>query len=297
MIDTRAMRRKSNIAGWVMITPALVSVCLFVVYPVLYSVGISFTDWRFLNINVRYAGLENYRWLFSGEALSFWRGIYLSLIFTAVSTLIQTILGFFMAYILYRMSKKLQSVYRVVMYLPVVLPMSMVMVMFRFFLEPEGLVDFIFRHWLRVSHTPNWLDTEWLTMAVVIGINTWRFAGITIIIYFVAMNNVDRHVIESAQIDGCNQWNTLTQILLPLTWSSTKINLILSVIGGLKSYDFFLVLTNGQGDTQVVGMYIYKTAFEYRTFCRAVVMSLFMTLVIGTITFFVNAAAQKGEKT
>ena len=299
MIDTKIMRRRSNIVGWLLAIPTVMGILMFIVYPIVYSTILSFTNYRFINKNVIFVGFENYVWLFRGGegAAPFWRGLMLSAIYTFVQSIFQTVLGFFFAYMLYSMGRRVQAVYKVLIYLPVILPMAVVTVMFKFFLEPQGVVNIVLERVFDVKDPPLWLNTNGLTMFVVILINTWRFTGITTIIYFVAMNNVDVSILESARLDGAGKGRILSQMLLPLTWASTKINLILSLVGGLKSYDFFLVLTDGMGDTQVVGLYIYRTAFEYRTYARAVTMSLVLTAIIGIMAFAVNFFAKRGEKT
>lgn len=298
MVDTAIMRKKSNIVGWILAIPSIISILMFIIYPLVYSFYISLTDWRMLPINVKFIGFENYVWLFDFEnelALQFWHGIKLSLYFTFFSTLIQTFLGFILAYAMYNMGKKTQSFFKVMIYIPVILPMPMISVMFQFFLSTEGVVNKFLSLMFNMSSFPEWLSTDGLTMWVVIAINTWRYLGFTTVIYFVAMLNVDKTLIESARIDGAGKSKILTAFILPLTWSSTQINLLLSIIGGLKSYDFFLILTNGFGDTQVVGLYIYKTAYEFRTFCRGVTMSIVMSVFIGFLTFFTNKFLQKGD--
>ena len=85
-------------------------------------------------------------------------------------------------------------------------------------------------------------------------------------------------------------------MILPLTWSSTKVNLLLSMIGGMKSFDLFYLLTNGDADTQVVGLFIFRTAFEYRVFSRAVTMSVILTIIIGGLTFVVNFLSSRKKE-
>ncbi len=298
MIDTKIMRRKSNVIGWLLAVPTLAGIIMFIVYPIVYSTVLSFTNYRFINKNVSFIGLENYAWLFSKDesARLFWHGLLLSIVYTVLQSALQTVLGFFLAYMLYCMGRKMQAVYKVLVYLPVILPMAVVTVMFKFFLDPQGVVNIVLNKVFHVTNPPLWLNTKGLTLFVVMLINTWRFVGITTVIYFVAMNNVDGCVLESARLDGASKTQILFRMLLPLTWASTKINLILSIVGGLKAYDFFLVLTEGMGDTQVVGLYIYRTAFEYRTYARAVTMSLVLTAIIGGMTYLVNFFAKRGEK-
>lgn len=133
-------------------------------------------------------------------------------------------------------------------------------------------------------------------MPSIIFTNTWRFVGITLVIYFVAMNAIPKEIIESAKIDGANRWRILWRIMLPLTWTSTKNNVLLSIIGGMKSFDLFYLMFSKDPNMQVVGLYIFKTAFEYRTFCRAVSMSVLLSIFIGGATVLINVAMKRGEK-
>lgn len=297
MINTKVMRRKANIVGWIIVIPIVVSILLFVIYPLVYSLWLSFTDYRFVDTNVHTVGLANYKWLFNfsnADSLSFWHGMWRSLFFTFFSTLIQTFLGFLVAYALYRMSKRVQGIYKVLVYIPVILPMSMVTVMFKFFLSPEGIVNNVLSG-MGITNPPQWLASDAVTMWVVIAINTWRFIGMTVIIYFVAMLNVDSSVVESARLDGAGNATIMARIILPLTWSSTRLNVFTSLVGGMKSYDFFLILTNGGGDTMVAGLYIYKMAYEYRVFSRAVTMSIILSLIVGIATILINKYAERRD--
>ena len=149
-----------------------------------------------------------------------------------------------------------------------------------------------------MNHPPLWLDDPRLALGSVIFTNTWRYLGVTVIIYFVAMNAIPKDTIESARVEGANRNTILWRILLPLTFGSTKVNLLLSIMGGLKSFDLFYLFTSGEPieELYVVGMYIYNTAFRFRTFARAVTMSIILSVVIGSITVLCNTTLSKGEE-
>ena len=293
MLNIKSMRRQSNLYGWLLAIPAIFSIAVFIVYPLVYSTWLSFTDYRFLPVEVTWKGLSNYVWLF--QKSSFFPGLWLSLQFSLISTVIQTVRGFFLAYALYCMGRRLQGIYKVLLYLPVILPSTVVSVMWQFIYQYEyGLLDRLFA--LVNLTPPGWLtDPNWKMFSIIF-MNTWRFVGMTMVIYFVAMNAVSKDVVEGATIDGAGRMTVLFRIMLPLTWNSTKINVMLSIIGGLKSFDMFYLLFKDDPEMQVVGLYIYKTAFTSKTLCRATAMAVVLSLIIGSLTLVINRVMGREEE-
>ena len=236
MVNVRSIQRQANIVGWLLMIPTVVGIALFILYPVVFSLIMSFTNWKFVFYNVRFIGGGNYAWLFSAAGSQFWVSVWTSIKFTFISTSIQTVLGFFLAYTLYNMNPKVQAIYKVLIYIPVLLPAAVVSVMWTFFFEPNvGLID-------------------------------------------VLLTNM-----------GFKN--------LPLSWSSTSVNLLLSIMGGLKSFDLFYLFTNGTGDhgLYVVGLYIWRTAYKFKTFCRAVTMSIILSVIIAAISLSLNWLLGKTE--
>lgn len=297
LANSRSIQKKANIAGWSLMIPTVLSILIFIAYPVIFSIILSFTDWKFVFNGIQFVGFENYKWLFGETGAQFWESTWISIKFTFISTTIQTVLGFMLAYVLFNMTSKWQAIYRVLLYIPVLLPPSVISVMWTFIFEPNvGLIDSILAL-LGVQNFPMWLADEKIALGTVIFVNTWQYIGFTTIIYFIAMNAISKEVLESASIDGAAKWRILWQFILPLTWSSTSTNLLLSVMGGLKSFDLFFLFTNGTGDygLYVVGLYIWKTAYKFKTFCRAVTMSLVLSVIIGVISLTMNKLLDKQE--
>ncbi|OHE26071.1 MAG: hypothetical protein A2Y45_06275 [Tenericutes bacterium GWC2_34_14] len=296
MTQIKTMNKSIQIYGWMFVLPAIISIIIFIIYPIVFSSIMSFTNWKSLFVDIKFVGFDNYRWVFSRDGDLFWQGLNVSFKFALISTLIQTVLGFILASVLYNLSRRAQSIYKVLLYTPVILPAAVVAVMWSFIYKPEvGLIDQFLSKVFHITNTPLWIADQNIALWSVIATNTWRFVGITMIIYFVAMNAISKEVIESSRMDGANKWQTIKHIIIPLTWRSTQINILLSIIGGLKSFDLFYLLTGGAAGTRVVGLHIYKTAFEYRQFARAVTMSLILTIIIGIVTIIVNKVFKKVE--
>lgn len=297
MVNVRAIQRQANIVGWLLMIPTIIGISLFIIYPVIFSLIMSFTNWKFVFINVSFIGGDNYVWLFSESGRQFWISVWTSIKFTFIYTAIQTVLGFFLAYVLYNMKPKAQAVYKVLIYIPVLLPAAVVSVMWTFIFEPNvGLIDVLLTN-LGFKNLPLWVADENIALGSVIFVNTWQYLGVTTIIYFIAMNAISRDVIEGATIDGAGKWLILWRFILPLSWSSTSVNLLLSIMGGLKSFDLFYLFTNGTGDhgLYVVGLYIWRTAYRFKTFCRAVTMSIVLSVIIAAISLTLNWLLGKTE--
>ncbi len=288
-MNSKALYKKNNRWGWILSTPTILGILIFTVFPVIYSLYLSLTDCGYVPQNLKFVGLENYKWIFTDESL-FFSSLGTSFLFTILSTAVQTVLGFLMAYMLFSLKGKLQGFYRIILYLPNILPTAAVAVMWVNFFEPNyGLFDMLFKTfgWEPVQ---TWLtEGSKLQLICVIVVNTWKHVGMTMLIYFVAMNGINKEILESAQIDGANRIKTVTRIVLPVTWYTTGINVLLSLIGGLKSYDLFMLLFDKTTvSMNVAGLYIFNTAFTDQNYGRATAMAIMLALITGIMTVVVN---------
>lgn len=288
-MNSKALYKKNNRWGWILSTPTILGILIFTVFPVVYSLYLSLTDCGYVPQNLKFVGLENYKWIFTDESL-FFSSLGTSFLFTILSTAVQTVLGFLMAYMLFSLKGKLQGFYRIILYLPNILPTAAVAVMWVNFFEPNyGLFDMLFKTfgWEPVQ---TWLtEGSKLQLICVIIVNTWKHVGMTMLIYFVAMNGINKEILESAQIDGANRIKTVTRIVLPVTWYTTGINVLLSLIGGLKSYDLFMLLFDKTTvSMNVAGLYIFNTAFTDQNYGRATAMAIMLALITGIMTVVVN---------
>lgn len=285
---TGLYKKQRNFWGWIFCIPAIVSLLLFVVYPIAFSVLLSFTDVRYQVTSLKFKGFFNYQYLFTNSTTLFWPSLLNSLKFSLISTALQVSLGFLIAYLIYKMKGGLQTVFRVLIYVPVVLPAPVVSVMWKFiFAHENGLLDRVLLA-LGFHDLPAWLVTPGWSMAAVIVANTWWFIGTTIILYFVSMNSVPKDCLEGAKIDGVNRFQELIYFILPLTFSMTKVNLVMSLVGGIKNFTLFFLLTEGAGDSKVVGLIIFNTMYKNHNFSLAVTMSIVLSLILAVFVWFGN---------
>ncbi len=292
-----------NLKGWLICSQVVIAILLTVVYPLIMSAVMSFTDIK-LNVDVfDFVGFKNYVWLF--EKSGFFSALGVSVAFSVVSTLLQTVLGFLVAVLLYFLTKKLQDVFKTIIYLPVVLPSAVVSAMWLIVYAGDeyGLLNML----LGLKDTPyQWMsESNIVAFFCLVLTNTWRYLGITMVVYFVNMNAVSKDIIESAGLDGANRFQIMMKIIFPLTWNATVINLLQSMIGGVKSFDlFYLFQTNGTLSQALtpVSVLIYRvglgnTYVANISLSRSVTMSIMLSIILAIATVLVNKVLDKrGEK-
>ena len=230
--------------GYVFLIPGFVFLGCFLVFPFFKSLVRSFTDWNAFSPDFSFVGLKNYIELFHND--EYWAAIKVNLVFAVVSTLIQTTLGFLLAFAVYYMTPKWQQFYKVALYIPVVLPASVVAVMWKFMLNKDiGLVNTLLRLVGLDNLTHAWIGEKSTALGTVIAVNTWQYIGFTMVLFYIAMMNISKDVLESAAVDGATKKDLFFNFFLPLTAGTTETNVILSISGGMKSFALFYMLTGG----------------------------------------------------
>ena len=128
-------------------------------------------------------------------------------------------------------------------------------------------------------------------------VEIWKSFGTTMIIYLAGLQTVDESLLEAGRIDGCTEWQLVRRVKLPLISSTVTINVILSVIAGLKAFDYAFIMTNGGPGkaTNTLMFTIYKIAFTDQMMGKASAFSVVSFLVIILITIFMLIFMNKRE--
>jgi raffinose/stachyose/melibiose transport system permease protein len=226
---------------------ALFLYLLFYVLPSLMGIYYAFTDWNSYNAEVNFVGFENFRTIFSSQSnQNYLHFIRNTVVFTVATIVLKTAIALGLALLLTWGIKRLSYFHRVVMYLPAVLPMLVVSLVFKSILNPAtGLLntflrgvglDFMAQRWL--------VDVTW-AMPSVIGVDTWRGVGYIMVILIAGLQAIPREYYEAAAIDGANGWAAFRRITIPLLMPVLTVTTVLNLLYGLKVFDIVFVLTNG----------------------------------------------------
>jgi ABC-type sugar transport system permease subunit len=259
-MSERALQRYGHL--W-FVLPGLLVFSVFIIYPALSSVGLSFFDWRGIGKNVNFVGLDNFK-----EALTSWplyRAALNNLIFFVVILFFQHTIGLLLAVQL-NAKPRFMQVYRTILFMPVIISLVATGFIWTLLLSPNiGLINPVLRDLGLGTFTRAWLsDTTWAFPSVIL-VQAWNLLGWSIIIYLAGLQNVPEELRQAAQIDGANSWQTFWRVVFPLLWPSFTSLTVLTFIQIFRAFDVVYVLAGPlgapAGRTDVLGTLVYRTAF------------------------------------
>jgi raffinose/stachyose/melibiose transport system permease protein len=270
---------------------------LFSVLPSLMGFYYAFTDWNSYSSDVHYVGLANFELLLSSSQ-GYLNYIWNTIDFTIVTIVVKTVIALGLALLLTQGLRRLAYLHRVVMYLPAVLPMLAVSLIFRSILNPAtGLLntflrgiglDFLAQQWL--------VDPSW-AMPSVIAVDTWKGVGYIMVILIAGIQAIPREYFEAAAIDGASGWKTLRHITLPMLMPVLTVTTILNLLYGLKVFDIIFVLTHGGPGraTDTVYTVVFDEFSKGRWGVATALSSLLFLAMIG-LSYFVIRFMNREEE-
>lgn len=283
--------KKSKIYPWYFAIGALIIYSALYVLPGLVGIGYSFTDWSSYSTEVHFVGLENFRQIL-GSNESYMKYIGNTLLFTVVTTVMKTGLALIFALALSK-DIKLKNFHRGVMYMPSVLSILIIGLVFTSILNPKtGLLNEFLRTIGMEGLTQKWLTDPKIAFFSVMGVDVWRGTGYIMTILIVGILSISTTYYEAAGIDGAGGWKKFTKITLPLLRPTLAVTVVLNVLYGLKVFDMVYALTNGgPGHTTEAmytavfkqfsqGMYAVGTTISSIMFVFMVIIGFFMIRVL-----------------
>lgn len=263
---------------------------VFFVVPIGMAFVGSFHNWNPLSGKFVFTGLRNYVNLFKNKI--YWTSMYNTAIFCVVVSTLRTVLGFLCAYALYSKLVKFKNFFRTLLYMPVIAPMVGVTFVWKFIYNPQfGILNQI------LGTEMNWLNNADTALWAVIAMTVWKDFGYAVVLYMAGLFSISEELLEAASVDGCNAWQKLTNMIIPLVKPMSVFIIISSIITYLQTYVQVLVLTEGGPGTAtyLASFTIYKEAFEKYSFGSASAMSFVLFLFTGTLTLLSFRVSGKNE--
>lgn len=276
---------------------ALLLYTIFVVVPGVMGFYYSFTDWSSFSPNVNWVGLENFRTIFSSNTnyLSYIRN---TLTFTVFTIALKTILGLGLALLLNATLTWGKHLHRVLLYLPVVIPMLVVGIVFKSILHPAtGLLNTFLRGIGLDFLAQQWLVNPAIALYSVIGVDTWKGVGYIMVILLAGLQAIPRDYYEAAEIDGASGWKKLLHITIPLLMPAITVTTVLNLLHGLKVFDIVYVLTNGGPGyaTEVVFTSVFKE-FSKGRYGISTALSTLLFVIMIFVGFFTIRTMTREER-
>lgn len=275
--------------------PAIIIFAIFYCIPIIASFIMSFTNWNIKRISEpKFVGLKNFSRLFQDDY--FLLALKNTVLFAVVTTLGIVILGLLLALLL-NSAIKGKTFLRTCFYLPAVLSLIVVGIMFKAVFKLDGgILNQILTAVGLENLVRDWLGDGKTAMWAIIFVQIWKWSGFAMTIYLAGLQGISKDYYEAATIDGAGTWQKFKNITLPLLAPAFTVVITMNTIGGFKVFEQVYVMTNGGpgNATQVLNTYIYKE-FSKGTLGRSSVASLLLFLMISVVAILVNRALTKRE--
>lgn len=281
--------RRANISGWAFTAPALILLGLFMLYPILWSLFMSFQVGKGMNFS--FGGFANIVRLTKDPV--FLHALSNTLIFLVIQVPVMIVLALVFAVALNNPRLRGRAVLRTAIFLPCVTSLVVYSVLFKSMFADDGVVnDALMALWIINEPIPWMNDPFWAKVLIILAI-TWRWTGYNMVFYLAALQNIDPSIYEAAKIDGVPARARFFGITAPMLKPVILFTTVLSTIGTLQLFDEVNTITASQGQggrpadaTLTLSLYIYNLTFRFMpSFGYAATISWVIVILVGILSW------------
>ena len=269
---------KLQLKGLYFVLPTIVIYALFLFYPMISAFQYSFYKWNLVS-DKEYVGLFNYIKLFSDKR--FWNSYFTTIHFTVISVIIIMSLAFTLA-LLFQNKIVYKNVFQSVLFLPVVLTMVSIAVVWKFMFQSTGILSNIFLEYF--GWNVKWLTSVSIAPYSMILVNVWKVTGYYMIIFIAGLLNIPQIYYEAATVDGANYLQKLIYITIPQMKNTLVLAFVSGIIFSFAAFPQQYIMTEGgpARSTEVLSLLIYKQAFIFTKFgySSTISVAFFITLFV-----------------
>ena len=268
-------RRKEAFFGILFALPVMLGFLIFVLSPLVISLVLSVTDYNVIGAETHFVGMENFKHLFDGTDIYFYKSLGVTAYYVLLSVPLQILFAFSIALVL-NANIKGRSLFRTIFYLPTIVPAVASSIVWMMMFDPDtGILNAI----LHVLHLPvsRWIYDEKTVIPSLALMSLWTVGG-TVVIFLAGLQNVPKELYESVEVDGGNWFHKLKSVTLPMVSPTIFFNLIMSFIGSFQVFSQAYIM--------------YKEAFQYGNLGNASALGwiLFLIILIMTMLVFKSSA-------
>ena len=283
MIEKAKKAMSDRKYSYLLVTPALIIICIFALYPLFYAIDISL---RHVDLTSSvgigpYVGLDNYRFALNDPF--FWSATKRTILFAVVVVTIEMIFGIAIAFLLNKL-RWFKGIVRGLLLLPLASAPAAVGLIWRYMYHPDFGVMNTFMTWLGLSHY-NWLGDIKMAMPCVMLFDIWQWTPFVAIITLAGLQALPKEPFEAAELDGASVWQVHRRLTFPMLMPVLILVFVLRSIDAIRLYDAIVMLTNGGPGTvtETVTYYLYRTGMKYFRLDQASAMSILF--LYATIVF------------
>jgi ABC-type sugar transport system permease subunit len=261
-------------------------------YGIGYTGYISTLDWDGVSPGPAHVGARNYTHILHDPV--FWAAIRHTVVFFAVTFVVQTLLGLVLA-VLMHSRLRLAALYKVVVFIPVVLAPAIMAPVFRHMFAPDGELNWVLSHAGLGSLAQPWIGQTGTALPVIMFITIWEWTGVTFVLYYAAMTQIDPSVLDAARIDGAGNVRLIASVIWPQLRGTTVALAILGAIGALKTFDVPYLVTIGGPNyaTEFLGTYIYRQTIPLNHVGYGAALSVILLAVALVVALILRFASRE----
>jgi raffinose/stachyose/melibiose transport system permease protein len=242
------------------VLPGILLYLILNIGPSFASLVFSFTDMSGLrDAPWNFIGLENYKeYFFQQNYRDYMDVIKRTLVYALATTIIQNVIALFVAILLNSKVIKGRSLFRAIIFMPVVLGVVVTSLSWTLVFNTDGPAS---QFLALLGTSSNFFGDRVAAFPLVIFVQIWMYMGWSMVIFLAGLQSIPADIYEAGKIDGTSSWQAFKSITLPLLWPSVTVNILMSLIGALKAFEIILLTTGGSNNTATLGMNVYANAF------------------------------------
>jgi alpha-glucoside transport system permease protein len=272
-------RRRPGVRPWLWVAPALGFLAVFLLYPALRTVYLSFRNAN----SERWVGLENYRFIFTDHTMIV--SLRNNVLWLVLYTLLTVTFGLLIAVLTDRV--RYEAVAKAIIFMPMAISLVAAGVIWRFMYNyrPPGVPQNGTANAALTAIIPGfepqaWLiNRPWNNIALIIAA-VWIWTGFCMVVLSASLKGISRELLEAARVDGANEWQTFRRIVVPLLAPTIAVVTTVMIITALKAFDIVYVMTSGNYNTDVIANRMYKEMFNVRNYGRASAIAVLLLAAI-----------------
>nr|WP_235030265.1 sugar ABC transporter permease [Nonomuraea solani] len=271
--------RARRARGWLYVLPALAIYLGFAIWPAINTVRLSLLKWDGI-LPATWEGFGNYVKIFRDSAL--YEAILHSLVLIIFFSVIPIGVGLVMTALLMGKVRKGMTFFRIVFFLPQVLPLVAVGITWRWFYSEAGGINQILELIGLGGITRAWLGDYQLALIALGLIGTWTMSGLCMMLFLAGAQKIDPSLYEAAKLDGAGTFRQFRHVTLPGVRREITVAGVITTIAALASFDLVFVTTNGgpAGQTNVPGLLVYRLAFNEGDIGGASALAVVLTVIV-----------------
>lgn len=275
--------------------PAVLFVLIMMVFPIAYTLRLSFFDWSMSSlVPPQWVGLGNYKALILGDP-RFWPSISRTFEFTIAAVVVETFFGIVIA-LLFNQDFKGKNVLKTLFLLPMIATPVAIGLVWMLIYEPNiGLANKI----LQLLHIPPqlWLAAPKQVLTSLVIVDVWQWTPMIALMVLAGLTSLPTEPYEAALVDGATRWQMLTRITLPLLKPTILVAVLLRSIDALKTFDIIYSMTGGGPDfhSETINIYSFVQGFSYFKLGMTSALLMIFFVIVSAMSFILVSARKGGE--